>query len=58
MVCLKKAIKSGGKVFTPMLMPKKVVPQKRATAANASQATNFGCLVKGIGVSCEGKGND
>ncbi len=39
-VCLKKAINKGGKVFTPILIPKKVVPQKNATAAKASQAIN------------------
>lgn len=37
MVCLKAAIKRGGKVLTPMLIAKKVVPQKIETAAKASQ---------------------
>lgn len=58
MVCLKNAINSGGKVFTPILIPRKVVPQKKATAVKASQAMNFGCLVNGLIESCEGKGND
>ncbi len=48
MVCLQAAINNGGKVFTPMEIPKKVVPQKKATAAKASQGKNLGFFVKGI----------
>ena len=47
-VCLKAAMSKGGKDFTPMLIAKKVVPQKMETAANASQAKNLGDLNKVI----------
>lgn len=43
-VCLKAAMSKGGKDFTPMLIAKKVVPQKMETAAKASQAKNLGDL--------------
>jgi hypothetical protein len=46
MQCLDAAIKRGGKVFTPIEIAKNVVPQKIETAAKASQAYNFGCLLK------------
>jgi hypothetical protein len=36
----------GGKVLTPTLIAKKVVPQKMETAAKASQAKNLGDRVK------------
>lgn len=41
-VCLKAAIAKGGKVSTPILMARKVVPQKMETAQKASHAMAFG----------------
>jgi hypothetical protein len=41
MVCLKPAIKKGGKEATPTLIAKKVVPQNSETAPNASHANHF-----------------
>ncbi len=43
-LCLKPAIKKGGKDSTPTRMAINVVPQKKATAANASHAENFSDL--------------
>lgn len=46
MLCLNAAMSIGGKVLTPMLIAKKVVPQKMETAVKASQAKNLGDRVK------------
>jgi hypothetical protein len=47
-VCLNAAINKGGKDFTPILIAKKVVPQKMETAAKANQAKNLGDLNKWV----------
>ncbi len=44
-VCLKPAMRKGGKLSTPTRIAKNVVPQKNETAANASHAKSFGLFV-------------
>ena len=47
-VCLNAAIAKGGKVSTPILMAKKVVPQNMETAQKASQAMALGDKFNGL----------